>query len=267
MNPTSGQSPYQPGDKPRAALTRVPFHHAELETVNVDGKPFLVFDPIVKSLGLDCAVELAKLQHRTWANFSSVPIADANSTIEAVTVSVATFLMWLATVDEREVAEHARPMLITFQTETAGVLQDYWSTDTVTPRYDATEMANVIAALAPVVDPGWLDAKGRQLIGMVLGEVPEHDPATQPLTVSIYLAQAGVRGADARKMRSQFGKLLKARYRAAYGSEPPVITDLVDRHMVTVAQYQEQHRHLFDDVWRSMNRLPGGSTHPKNRRA
>ncbi|KPC77219.1 hypothetical protein ADL26_03200, partial [Thermoactinomyces vulgaris] len=106
----------------------------------------------------------------------------------------------------------------------------------------------------------------RQLTGRVLGETPEYDQESKPLTVSIYLKDQGLKDSEIRRMCGSFGKALKKKYIEVYGVRPPEIEDLVNRQMVMVAQYQERHRSLFDSVWRTLNRDPGGSTRPRSRR-
>ena len=174
-------------------------------------------------------------------------------------MDVKTFLMLLATVDEHRVAEHVRPKLIAYQAEVADAIEQYWTRGgTINPRASVSQLevlaaqAGVLTALRGVVDNGWLDAKGRVLAARALGETPELDPATKPLTVSIYLSGLGVTAAQAKRVAPMFGKALKAAFVAKYGQQPPQIEDVVGRHTVKVAQYQERHRPLFDQVWAVM---------------
>lgn len=111
------------------------------------------------------------------------------------------------------------------------------------------KQAQVLRVLDGIVDKGWLDAKARILGARALGETPELDQSTKPLTVSIYLQRKGLKGKEQKAAASMFGKRLKALYVETYGEQPPGIEDVVGRHVVTVAQYQEQHAHLFDRVW------------------
>lgn len=163
-----------------------------------------------------------------------------------------------ATQTHREVnlrLRPGRPITITIQCGDAENL----------PRYSVAEQAAVLEALRGTVDQGWLEAKGRQLIGRVLGEDPEYDPKTRPLTVSDYLGELGVKSDEVRKVAGMFGKRLKALFIERHGIEPPVIRDLVGRRIVPVCQYQEQHRDLFDEVWRSLEVRRGKTNRPPNR--
>jgi hypothetical protein len=173
-----------------------------------------------------------------------------------LTCDIRTFLMLLATIDERRVAKDVKPKLIAYQAEVADAIEAYWTKGgAINPRASADQLAtirqqaDVLTALAGIVDAGWLEAKARILGARALGETPELDPTTKPLTVSIYLAERGVKGKRAQAISSMFGKRLKAVYRELVGGEPPSVEDIVGRHRVNVAQYQEQHRHLFDRVW------------------
>jgi prophage antirepressor-like protein len=111
------------------------------------------------------------------------------------------------------------------------------------------KQAAVLQALNGLADAGWLDAKARVLGARALGETPELDQATKPLTVSIYLSRKGLKGKEAKAVAPMFGKRLKAAYVEAYSEHPPSIEDVVGRHVVNVAQYQEQHSHLLDRIW------------------
>jgi prophage antirepressor-like protein len=111
------------------------------------------------------------------------------------------------------------------------------------------KQAAVLQALNGLADAGWLDAKARILGARALGEAPELDQETKPLTVSIYLSRKGLKGKEAKAVAPMFGKRLKAAYVAAYSEQPPSVEDVVGRHVVNVAQYQEQHSHLFDRIW------------------
>jgi prophage antirepressor-like protein len=111
------------------------------------------------------------------------------------------------------------------------------------------KQAAVLQALNGLADKGWLDAKARILGARALGETPQLDQATKPLTVSIYLTRKGLKGRELKAAASMFGKRLKALFVESYGEEPPVIEDVVGRHVVNVAQYQDQHSFLFDRIW------------------
>lgn len=111
---------------------------------------------------------------------------------------------------------------------------------------------SLLQAAVGLVDPAWLEAKTRHELARGLGEAPEVDPATRPLTVGEYLQQQGVTGAELRSMSSMFGKLVKKRYRTEYGDDPKPTERFVDGALREVAGYTEQHRGLFDATWNAM---------------
>lgn len=130
-----------------------------------------------------------------------------------------------------------------------------YSVAVTTPAVDEEKAARVIATFftAGVGDPEFWAAKAQQLAGRMLGEAPQYDPKTRPLTVSPFLTEMGLSELEARKLAGTFGKKLKAAYKAVYGEDPPTIPDLVGRHMVPIAQYREEHRPLFAQVWDAIN--------------
>lgn len=269
MQHNSSMSRDWDNDKPPNDVVRVPFHGRIIHTtMGLDGEPAVVLKPTIEAMGLDYSAQLKKLKIRSWATVAeTATVAEDGKTRVMATINLETWSMLLANIDENRVSLDAQPLVIAYQKESAKALRDYWTQGVaVNPRYSPAEQAAVLAALSGVVDAGWLDAKGRQLAGRVLGEAPEFDQASKPLTVATYLTEQGVKAAEQRKIAGQFGKALKAKYVAAHGAEPPTIEDLVGRHMIPVAQYQERHRPLFDAVWRGLNREGGGSNRPRGRR-
>lgn len=237
-------------------IVKVPFKGDELLTVEVDGKPHVILKPAFEAIGLDAKTQIDKLAGKSWACTGLVPVQVGDQRRVMVIADVRTFLMALATVDERRVSVTARPKLVAYQAEVADAIESYWTKGgAINPRASEEELrliqmrADVLNALRPFVDPGYLDAKGRILAAQALGETPELDQSTKPLTVSIYLQRKGLKGKEQKAAASMFGKRLKALYVETYGEQPPQIEDVVGRHVVPVAQYQEQHSRLFDQVW------------------
>jgi hypothetical protein len=234
------------------------FHGDTLLLADVEGVPHIVLKPAVDALGLDYPTQFSKLRERSWATVRLIPtVAADGKTRDMSAVDVQTFLMLLATINENRVAKDVKPRLVMYQREVAGAVNDYWTKGgAINPRASADQLeelrgqAAVLEALRNVVDPGWLDAKGRILAARALGEAPALDQSTKPLTVSIYLADRGVKAKRASSIAGMFGKRLKQRFIETYGVLPPQIEDVVGRHTVKVAQYQEGHRALFDGIWR-----------------
>ena len=244
-------------------IVRIPFHGDEILTVDVDGKPHIVLKPALERIGLDYPTQYMKLRSRSWATVGQRPmVAEDGKIRDMVVVDVRTFLMLLATIDERRVGEDVRPKLVLYQAEVADAIEAYWTKGgAINPRATDEQLAAIInrakaqlevLRLADgLVDPAWLEAKVRHVAARALGEEPEVDPAKRPLTVGEYLDDQGVPRSEARRISGRFGKLLKAAYVARHGVEPPVVERFVDGALRRVAGYTEADRPLFNEVWRT----------------
>lgn len=239
-------------------LVHFDFHGDDLLLVDDSGEPRIVLKPAIEALGLDYWAQIEKLKKRSWAALGSsrVQVPEQGQHREMLTASVRTFLMLLATIDENRVSKDVRSKLVAYQSEVADAIESYWTKGgAINPRANEEQLsalrkqAEVLVALRGIVDSGYLDAKGRIIAAQALGETPQLDEATKPLTVSIYLSRRGLKGKELKAAASMFGKRLKAVFVQTYGEEPPSIEDVVGRHVVNVAQYQEQHSHLFDRIW------------------
>lgn len=239
----------------------VPFNGDELPVTLVDDKPFVVLKPVIEAIGLDFWSQAEKLKGKSWARTRLVPVRDsAGRAAEMVAVDVRTFLMLLATIDERRVAEHTRPKLVAYQAEVADAIEAYFTQGgVVNPRATEDQLmglalrieaqARVLQAVRGMVDPAWLEAKARVLAARAMGEEPQIEPADHPLTVSDYLTDRGIGGAELRSTSSSFGKMLKAYFQLEYHREPGKTERFVDGAMRSVFGYTESHRHLFDKVY------------------
>lgn len=240
------------------------FHDDELLLTDVDGSPYVIFRRVVDALGLDYSSQLTKLRGRSWANRRDIPTVGADGRNRVmVAISVPTMLMWLATINETRVADGVRAKLVSYQSESAEAVNGYWTKGgAINPRASEDQIvalgrqleqqAKVLSALKGVVDRGWLDAKGRHIAARALGEEPEIDPLTRPLTVSEYLESQGLSGKALRSLAGSFGKRVKAEYVDRYDRVPTVQDRFVDGAMRPVAVYTERHRPLFDRVWRQI---------------
>ncbi|MDG4796173.1 phage antirepressor N-terminal domain-containing protein [Micromonospora sp. WMMD1082] len=244
-------------------LVRIPFRGTELLAVDQAGRPHIVLKPALESIGVDYSGQLQRLRRRSWAGMGVTPIPTPGGIQQMVTVDVRTFLMLLATIDEKRVAEDARPLLIAYQQEIADVIERYWTQGgAINPRATEDQLATIIGraeaqarvlrTLDGLVDPHWLEARARHVAARALGEEPEVNPADRPLTVGEYLSDRGVAGSTLRSLSSQFGKRLKGLYVAEHGTEPPSVERFVDGALRRVAGYTEADRPLFDAVWSAL---------------
>jgi antirepressor protein len=233
------------------------FHGDTLLLVEVDGRPHVVLKHALDLIGVDYWGQIERLRRRSWATTRKTRVvAEDGKTREMVTVDARTFGMLLATIDENRVAADVRPRLVAYQAEVADVIEAYWTKGgAINPRATPDQLellrgqASVLAALAPIVEPKWLEAKGRHIAARAMGEEPEVDPLDTPLSVGEYLVQRGVQGKDLRSVSPPFGKKVKALYVALHGEEPKPVPRFVDGAMRSVAGYTNADRHLFDSVW------------------
>lgn len=124
---SDGNTSLSPNGSSTAELVRIPFHGTDLIAVDVDGQPQVVLQPAVASLGMDFATQLRKLRTRSWATVGERPMVAADGKLrQMITVDVRSFLMLLATINENNVAEDKRPLLIAYQSEVADVIEAYW---------------------------------------------------------------------------------------------------------------------------------------------
>lgn len=246
-----------------AELVTIPFHGTDLIAVDSDGRPQIVLRPAVESLGLDFSSQRRKLQGRSWACIgeTTTQLPSDGQRRTHTTVDVRTFLMLLATINENNVAEDKRPLLVAYQSEVADVIEQYWrdggvinprATDDQLDRLarQAQAQAAVLQALKGIVDPKHLEAKGRIVLARALGEAPEIAAPDVPLYVTDYLRSKGLSASLLHAKAPGFGKRLKALYIVRYDHEP-------ERHYQTlpngtvrqVYAYTAADRRLFDSVW------------------
>lgn len=254
-------------------IVRVPFSGGEVLAVDVDGKPRIFFRQAVEPLRINYASQLRKLKAKSWAsvvNLTTQVPGDMQSR-EHATVDVRTFLMFLATVNERQVSDEARPILLAYQAEVADAIEAYWTQGgAINSRATEDQLAaiitrakaqaDVLGALRGLVDPAWLEAKARHVAARALGEEPEIDPGSRPLTVGEFLEEKGLTGADMRSLSTRLGVRLKGVYVGQYGYEPNKVDRFVDGALRSVFAYTEADRPLFEQAWQALCASVGRST-------
>lgn len=109
-------------------LVHVPFRDGEVLAVEIEGAPHVVLRPALEAIGLDYSAQRRKIQGRSWATMVPVTTVAADGSVrEMATVSVRTFLMLLATINEAHVAESVRPALVAYQLEVADVIERHFT--------------------------------------------------------------------------------------------------------------------------------------------
>lgn len=110
------------------ALVHVPFNGGDVLCADINGKPHVVLKPALDSIGLDYSSQRAKLAGKSWATMVLVTtVGDDGRSREMVAVDLRTFLMLLATVDERRVGESVRPALVAYQSQVADVIEAHFT--------------------------------------------------------------------------------------------------------------------------------------------
>ncbi len=88
----------------------------------------VVLKPSIESLGIDYSSAVRRLRRSSWATMVMMTtVAEDGKLREMVTVSVQTWVMFLATVEESRVSKHLRPQLVEFQRESMEALTRYWT--------------------------------------------------------------------------------------------------------------------------------------------
>lgn len=242
----------------------VPFRDGTVLAVDVDGKPHVILKAAFEAIGLDADQQVRKTQRQHWARTLNLTVrAGDGKPREMVTADLRTFLMALATIPVSRVAEAVQQNLMDYQNEVADVIEAYWNQGgAINPRATGDQLATIIGraegqarvlrTLNGIVDPIWLEAKARHVAARALGEEPEIDPTTRPLTVGEYLEDKGITGAALRSLSPRFGAKMKKLYRARYNADPGTSDRFVDGALRPVAVYTEGHRPMFDEVFSSL---------------
>jgi hypothetical protein len=244
-------------------IVRVPFHDSEVLAVEVDSKPRIILKSAFESIGLDADQQIRKLQRQPWASTVVTTVQVDGQRRNMVTADVRTFLMALATIPASRVSEEARPKLIAYQSEVADAIEAYWTKGgAINSRATADQLTDIIAraksqadvlgALQGIVDPAWLEAKARHVAARALGEEPEVDPATRPLTCGEYLQDQGLKGAELRSFATRLGVRVKGLYVGRHGVDPQKVDRFVDGALRSVYGYTEADRPLFDAAWQAL---------------
>lgn len=247
-------------------LVSIPFHGSTVHAVDVDGKPHVVFRPLVESLGMDYASQFRRLSRKSWATIVKTATVGADGKNRDMTViDIRTLTMWLATIDENRVSEEARPLVVAYQAEIADVIESYWAQGgAINPRATGEQLdrlqqsidhakgqAQVLSLLRGVVDAQHLEAKGRVVLARALGETPEIEAGEMPLYTEDYLREKGMPEGWVKRHRSVFGRRVKKAFIEARGYEPSKAPGEVGGRVRNILAYTQDDRPILDAVWDS----------------
>ena len=245
-------------------LVTIPFHGNQVQAVDVDGTPHVVFRPLVESIGLDYRSQSRRLTGKSWAYMVKMTMQVPGDVQfrEHTLIDVRTLTMWLATIDENRVSDEARPLVVAYQAEIADVIESYWTAGgAINPRadehqvnaliYQARAQMELAQAARGLIHPDHLEARARIILARGLGEAPELDAGSRPLYAQEFLREKNLSKKQLAANAGVFGKRLKRAYVEKHGREPEKYDLNVSNGQVRrVNGYTEADRPLMERVWR-----------------
>ena len=242
-------------------IVAIPFHGQTVQSVEVDGKPHVVFRPLVESIGLDYRSQSRRLSGKSWAGMVKMTIPSKGGPQEMTCIDVRTLTMWLATIDENRVSEEARPLVVAYQNEVADAIESYWTQGgAINPRatehqkkammFELRSQMELAQAAKGLIHDDFLEAKARIILASGMGEAPELDPATKPLYVQQFLKEKGLSKKQLSAKAPGFGKRLKNQWMKSHGTAPqkaPI--ELQNGRIIDVYGYTEADRPLMESIW------------------
>ncbi|OFU55773.1 phage antirepressor N-terminal domain-containing protein [Corynebacterium sp. HMSC11E11] len=245
-------------------LVTIPFHGNQVQAVDVDGTPHVVFRPLVESIGLDYRSQSRRLTGKSWASMVKMTMQVPGDVQfrEHTLIDVRTLTMWLATIDENRVSDEARPLVVAYQAEIADVIESYWTAGgAINPRadehqvnaliYQARAQMELAQAARGLIHPDHLEARARIILARGLGEAPELDAGSRPLYAQEFLREKNLSKKQLASIAGVFGKRLKRAYVEKHGREPEKYDLNVSNGQVRrVNGYTEADRPLMERVWR-----------------
>ncbi|AIT89192.1 phage antirepressor N-terminal domain-containing protein [Corynebacterium ulcerans] len=242
-------------------LAIIPFHGQQVQSVEIGGKPHVVFRPLVESIGMDYRSQARRLSSKSWAGMVKMTIPSNGGPQETNLIDLRTLTMWLATIDENRVSEEARPLVVAYQQEIADVIESYWAKGgAINPRADEHKInalmfqaragLELCQAAKGLIRDEHLEAKARIILARGLGEAPEIDPATRPLYTADFLKEKNLSTKRMKSVAGVFGKRMKAAYTLEHGQEPGKYDlTLPNGQIRQVNAYTEADRPLMQQVW------------------
>lgn len=111
-----------------AECIAVPFFGGHIPAVVVDDEPHIILKPIVDVLGIAWAPQHTKLSAARWASITLVVtrLPGDDRSRQVVAVSLETFVVWLAGIQEGRVSEDAQEAVIRYKREAGRVLRNHF---------------------------------------------------------------------------------------------------------------------------------------------
>lgn len=246
-------------------IVSIPFHETQIIAIEEDGTQWIALRHVCESMGIAFSRQLRKLKEKTWARCVLKDTTGSDGkTYEMTMIDRQTFLMWLATINESRVNEDHRDLVIAYQAEAVGVIDDYFTKGkAVNPRINveqAQQLGGMALAQAQLnliqqatsiaqLDPVYVTTMTTLALEKGLNNRPDIPFEHRPLYTEDYLRDQGVSGKALKSMRSTFGRAVSAEYERRYGVKPMKAFGEVGHRARQINSYTEQDRGLFDDVF------------------
>ncbi|ALE91840.1 hypothetical protein AOC05_05050 [Arthrobacter alpinus] len=254
-------------------LVQIPFHGTRIEAHLADDDLHVVFRPIVESLGLEWSSQLRRIKRSPWASHGHMNTTGSDGkNYDMVTVTRRTLTMWLATIQASRVNPNSQELLAAFQNESADVLDKHWHNGIpasvnpapvpeLTLSQKTRDQIELLGLARGLVDQNWLEGKARIVLARALDEIPETPDHQIPLYVESYLNEkSGLTAAQAKTLRSIFGRKVSAAYKAHHSRAPQKSPGEVGSRIREINAYVEADRWLFDQVWNDDYEVLFGAT-------
>lgn len=146
---------------PHAECVAVPFLGGHIPAVMIDGEPYVVPKPIVDLLGITWAPQHTKLSAARWAIISLVVTQLPNDfqPRQHVAITLETFSIWLAGIQEGRVAPEAQETVIHYKREAGKALRDHFFGKPAQRELSRKDMALMILAAEEELERAHLQIK------------------------------------------------------------------------------------------------------------
>jgi phage antirepressor YoqD-like protein len=188
---------------PRAEVIAVPFLGGHIPAVLIDGEPHVILKPIVDLLGIGWAPQYTKLSAAQWACITLVvtQLPGEAQVRQVVTVSLETFSVWLAGLQEGRVSADARETVLRYKQEAGRALRDhFFGSPHIGEGDELAELELANARLGKAIEIAKRERAGRELAE---AEIEVMAPAVEAyeqmidsrglIPMAVFAQQSGIR--------------------------------------------------------------------------
>jgi hypothetical protein len=255
-------------------VATIPFHGGDVLAALIGGREHIVLRPAVERLGINYSNQLRKLKAKSWACVVNLTmqLPGDSQTREHAAVDIRTFLMLLATINENQVGDDVRGILVAFQSEIADVIEAYFTDgQAVNPRLaeqshpvqiaaqseiDRAHVARAqiemlgVAVSTGLLDKLWATSKTHVIAARTIGEEPELPESLLPLYVPDFLKSKGLNAKDVNSVQSWFGRRAVEIGEANELNVPALRpTEQPNGSIRETRAWRQEHLPLFEEVW------------------